>query len=127
MELSWHFEESWPARNFWSGWSGNRTIWRRDRRIASAIWNGHRVFHSFCRGPLPDDALINLATQNKLRDPAVLERQVRRMLADRRSDALVDGFAAQWLYLRNLKSKAPMQTKFPDWDDSLRENLRRET
>jgi hypothetical protein len=81
----------------------------------------------FLWSSIPDDDLINLASQNKLRDPAVLERQVRRMLADRRSDSLVDGFAAQWLYLRNLKSKAPMQTKFPDWDDSLRENLRRET
>jgi hypothetical protein len=76
---------------------------------------------------IPDDELINLASQNKLRDPVVLEKQVRRMLADRRSEALVQNFAAQWLYLRNLKSKAPMQTKFPDWDDSLRENLRRET
>ena len=81
----------------------------------------------FLWSSIPDDELINIGSQNKLHEPAVLERQVRRMLADRRSDALVDGFAAQWLYLRNLKSKAPMQTKFPDWDDSLRENLRRET
>jgi hypothetical protein len=81
----------------------------------------------FLWSSIPDDELINLASQNKLRDASVLERQVRRMLADRRSDALVENFAAQWLYLRNLKSKAPVQTKFPDWDDSLRDNLRRET
>jgi hypothetical protein len=81
----------------------------------------------FLWSSIPDDELIKLASQGKLRNPAVLEQQVRRMLADPRSDALVKNFAAQWLYLRNLPSKAPVQTKFPDWDDSLRWSFRRET
>jgi hypothetical protein len=81
----------------------------------------------FLWSSIPDDELIKVASQGKLSNPTVLEQQVRRMLADRRSDALVKNFAAQWLYLRNLPSKAPVQTKFPDWDDSLRSSFRRET
>src|SRR2546425_5383323 len=57
----------------------------------------------FLWSSIPDDELINLASQGKLRNPTVLEQQVRRMLADPRSDSLVNNFAAQWLYLRNLK------------------------
>src|SRR6185436_1087041 len=81
----------------------------------------------FLWSSIPDDELINLANQRRLSNPTVLEQQVRRMLADPRSEALVKNFAAQWLYLRNLPSKAPVQTKFPDWDDSLRQSFRRET
>jgi mono/diheme cytochrome c family protein len=81
----------------------------------------------FLWSSIPDDELIKLAGQRRLSNPAVLEQQVRRMLADPRSEALVKNFAAQWLYLRNLPSKAPVQTKFPDWDDSLRQSFRRET
>ncbi len=57
----------------------------------------------------------------------MLERQVRRMLADRRSQALVNNFAAQWLYLRNLDSAHPDSRLFPDFDDNLRQAFRRET
>ncbi len=81
----------------------------------------------FLWSSIPDDELISLATRGRLSNPTVLEQQVRRMLADPRSDALVKNFAAQWLYLRNLPNKAPVQTKFPDWDDSLRQGFRRET
>ena len=81
----------------------------------------------FLWSSIPDDALINLASQGKLSNPAVLEQQVKRMLADPRSEALVDNFAAQWLYLRNLKSISPVATTYPDWDDSLRQAFRRET
>jgi len=57
----------------------------------------------------------------------VLEQQVRRMLADRRAQALVNNFAAQWLYLRNLDSARPDSRLFPDFDDNLRQAFRRET
>jgi len=74
----------------------------------------------------PDEQLISLGTQNKLRDPKVLEAQVKRMLADPRASALTKNFAGQWLYLRNLPATAPEQTKFPDWDDNLRQAFRTE-
>jgi len=67
-----------------------------------------------------------VASQGKLKDPAVLDRQVRRMLADPKSRALVDNFAGQWLYLRNLKSTQPDQNEFPDFDDNLRQAFQRE-
>src|SRR5579872_1113787 len=57
----------------------------------------------FLWSSIPDDQLLSVASQGKLKDPAVLDQQVRRMLADKRSDALVTNFADQWLYLRNLK------------------------
>ena len=57
----------------------------------------------------------------------MLEQQVKRMLADPRADALVDNFAEQWLFLRNLKSSAPNLDTFPDFDDNLREAMKQET
>jgi hypothetical protein len=63
----------------------------------------------------------------RLKDAAVLEQQVRRMLADARAEALVNNFAAQWLYLRNLDSTQPDSRLFPDFDDNLRQAFRRET
>jgi hypothetical protein len=80
----------------------------------------------FLWSSLPDDELINLATQRKLSTPGVLEQQVRRMLADSRSDALVSNFAAQLLYLRNLSTTSPDGIFFPDWDDELRQGFRDE-
>jgi hypothetical protein len=71
--------------------------------------------------------LLNTATAGKLHQPAVLERQVRRMMADARSRALVDNFAAQWLHLRNLESITPDMRLFPDFDDNLRQAFRQET
>jgi len=81
----------------------------------------------FLWSSIPDDELLTLASQNKLHEPAVLEQQVRRMLADRRSDALVLNFAGQWLQLRALKTQSPVTAEFPDFDDNLRQAMRKET
>jgi len=81
----------------------------------------------FLWSSIPDDQLLNVAARGKLTEPAELERQVRRMLADPRSEALVDNFAAQWLFLRNLQSFVADQQEFPNFDDNLREAFRRET
>jgi hypothetical protein len=81
----------------------------------------------FLWSSIPDDELLNVAVQGKLKDPAVLDRQVKRMLADRKSDALVRNFAGQWLFLRNLQSSQPDGHEFPDFDDNLRQSFRRET
>jgi len=80
----------------------------------------------FLWSSIPDDELLNLAAQGKLSNPSVLEQQVKRMLADPKSEALVTNFAAQWLYLRNLKAISPVATTYPDWDDQLRWAFRRE-
>jgi hypothetical protein len=81
----------------------------------------------FLWSSIPDDELLNLATQGRLKDPLVLDAQVRRMLADEKSEALVKNFAAQWLFLRNLQSKRPDGHEFPNFDDNLRQAFRRET
>jgi Protein of unknown function (DUF1592)/Protein of unknown function (DUF1588)/Protein of unknown function (DUF1585)/Protein of unknown function (DUF1587)/Protein of unknown function (DUF1595) len=81
----------------------------------------------FLWSSIPDDALLDLAIREKLNDPAILEQQVRRMLADRRSEMLVLNFAEQWLYLRNLRAANPDPRLFPDFDDNLRQAFRRET
>jgi len=74
----------------------------------------------------PDEELVTLATQGKLKEPAVLEKQVRRMLADRRSEALAINFAGQWLNLRGLQSTGPLPLVYPDFDDPLRQAMRKE-
>ena len=81
----------------------------------------------FLWSSLPDDALLRAASRGKLHEPAVLEQQVRRMLADSRARALVDNFAGQWLYLRNLRNINPEPDAFPDFDHNLREAMLRET
>jgi hypothetical protein len=81
----------------------------------------------FLWSSIPDDELLTLATTGQLAEPAVLERQVRRMLADSRSDALVSNFVAQWLFLRDLEARRPNDRLFPDFDDGLRQALVRET
>lgn len=81
----------------------------------------------FLWSSIPDDELLNLAIQNKLHEPAVLERETRRMLADDRAYALTTNFAGQWLYLRDLKSSNPDSREFPDFDDNLRQAFQRET
>jgi cytochrome c551/c552 len=81
----------------------------------------------FLWSSIPDDELIHLASQGKLKNPAVLEQQVRRMLADSRSQAMVDNFAGQWLYLRNLRGVAPDLETFPNFDDNLRQAFKTET
>jgi mono/diheme cytochrome c family protein len=81
----------------------------------------------FLWGSIPDDELLNLASQRKLRSPGVLERQVHRMLADPRSSSLVTNFAEQWLYLRDIEAKRPNEILFADFDETLRAAFRRET
>ncbi|HKF68141.1 MAG TPA: DUF1592 domain-containing protein, partial [Vicinamibacterales bacterium] len=82
----------------------------------------------FLWSSIPDEKLLNAATAGTLRAPGALEAQVRRMVADDRSDALVANFAGQWLQLRNLESKvSPDLLMFPDFDDNTRRAFRRET
>jgi len=81
----------------------------------------------FLWSSLPDEELLRLAEQKKLSDNVVLGQQVQRMLNDDRSKALIENFADQWLYLRNLESFTPNQRAYPDFDDNLRQAMRRET
>ena len=82
----------------------------------------------FLWSSIPDEQLLTLAKTGRLREPTVLAAQVRRMLADDRSDSLVSNFVGQWLQLRNLESKVrPDILQFPDFDDNIRESFRRET
>src|SRR6202521_97174 len=85
-------------------------------RLAFFLWSS-----------IPDEQLLNLANQGKLKDPAVLDQQVRRMMSDPRADALIANFVAQWLYLLNLKDIHPDQNQFLDFDEDLRIAMRRET
>lgn len=80
----------------------------------------------FLWSSVPDDELINLAAQGKLKDPVVLEKQVQRMLADPKSDALITNFTGQWLSVRSLKTSEPVVNLFPDFDDNLRAAYQRE-
>ncbi len=75
----------------------------------------------------PDEALLKLAEQGKLKDPKVLEQQVRRMLTDARSEALISNFAGQWLYLRNMEKIVPDPEVFPEFDENMRAAFRTET
>jgi mono/diheme cytochrome c family protein len=81
----------------------------------------------FLWSSIPDDELLDVAAAGKLHEPAMLERQVKRMLADGRSRSLVTNFASQWLHLRNLDSITPDMRLFPDFDDNLRQAFREET
>lgn len=81
----------------------------------------------FLWSSLPDNELLDIASRNRLRDPGVLEAQVRRMLADPRAEALTTNFASQWLHLRNLDAVVPDSRIFPDFDDNLRQGFRGET
>ncbi|HZM94046.1 MAG TPA: DUF1592 domain-containing protein [Vicinamibacterales bacterium] len=78
----------------------------------------------FLWSSIPDDELIDVATKGRLRDPKVLNQQVKRMLADAKADALVENFAGQWLYLRELDH---VQTEAKNFDENLRQSFRRET
>jgi hypothetical protein len=81
----------------------------------------------FLWSSIPDDELLAAAELGTLKDGAVLERQVRRMLGDPRSQALVTNFAGQWLFLRELRNRNPDLLVFPDFDDNLRQAMQRET
>jgi len=82
----------------------------------------------FLWSSVPDEKLLDLASAGRLREPDVLAAQVHRMLADDRSDALVNNFTGQWLQLRNLEAKVvPDILMFPDFDDNMRKGFRTET
>ncbi|MBZ5610448.1 MAG: DUF1592 domain-containing protein [Acidobacteriia bacterium] len=80
----------------------------------------------FLWSSIPDDELLDLAARGQLRQPAVLEQQVHRMLADPRAQAMVDNFTGQWLWVRNVPLKSPDPYAFPDFDDNLRQAFARE-
>src|SRR5262249_45390365 len=81
----------------------------------------------FIWSSIPDDELLSAANRRKLSDPAVLEHQVKRMLADPRSDALVNNFATQWLKLGKIVSVKPDEYEFPEFDENLRSAIQEET
>jgi hypothetical protein len=81
----------------------------------------------FLWSSIPDDELLNLAIAGRLRAPGVLEAQVKRMIADPRADSFMNAFIGQWLQLRNLDKVMPDLLLFPDFDDNVRQAMRRET
>lgn len=81
----------------------------------------------FLWSSMPDAELLRLADRQALRQPGVLEAQVKRLIADPKSRALVDNFGGQWLELRRLESVTPDTQRFPAWDEYLRISIRRET
>jgi mono/diheme cytochrome c family protein len=111
-------------------------IFRPERDPAGAApGTAHRVsdvelasrLSFFLWSSIPDDELVTVAQAGKLSDKAVLEAQVRRMLADPRSDQLTKNFAGQWLYLRNIERIAPATEAFPNFDENLRQSMAKET
>jgi hypothetical protein len=90
-----------------------------DAELASRL-----SFFLWSRGP--DKTLMDLAAQKRLSDPVVLDQQVRRMLNDPRAEALTTNFAGQWLDLRRLDATSPLPMLYPDFDDPLRQAMRRE-
>jgi mono/diheme cytochrome c family protein len=80
----------------------------------------------FLWSTVPDDTLLNLANQHKLNNPAVLEAQVRRMLADPKSKQFIANFGGQWFNVRGLEGRAPVTQAFPDFDDNLRNAFQKE-
>ncbi len=85
-------------------------------RLSFFLWNS-----------VPDEALLALAVKNRLHEPAVLEQQVRRLLADPRARALTTSFAAQWLTLRKASTWLPDPNMFPEFDENLRRAMIQET
>ena len=81
----------------------------------------------FLWSSIPDDELFQVASAGKLKNPAVFDHEVRRMLSDPKAESLVSNFAGQWLQLRNLRNVQPNTDLFPDFDDNLRQSFRRET
>src|SRR5205823_14475876 len=81
----------------------------------------------FLWSSIPDDELLDAAIRGKLSQPGELEKQARRMLADRRSFNLAANFAGQWLRLRNIDAVTPNNAIYRDFDDNLRQAFRQET
>jgi hypothetical protein len=80
----------------------------------------------FLWSTMPDEELLKVATAGRLKDPAVLEQQVRRMLRHPKAEALAANFAGQWLNLRGLDATTPLPMVYPDFDDPLRQAMRKE-
>ena len=80
----------------------------------------------FLWSSIPDEELLNLATQNRLHEPAILEQQVQRMMADPRAEEFITNFTGQWLNVRGMAAAEPVVELFPDFDSTLREAFRRE-
>ena len=81
----------------------------------------------FIWSSIPDDELLEDAISGRLSQPAVLEKQVRRMLTDEKASNLANNFADQWLHLRNLQAVTPDLRLYPDFDDNLRQSFKKET
>lgn len=81
----------------------------------------------FLWSSIPDEELLTIAEQGKLKDPAILQQQVTRMLKDSKSNALITNFSNQWLFLRELRNRQPDLLIFPDFDDNLRQAFQKET
>ncbi len=81
----------------------------------------------FLWSSMPDDELLKLGESNKLHQPAVLDAQVRRMIADPKSTALAENFVGQWLEIRSLEAIKPDEKKFPEWTPELKDAMRTET
>ena len=110
-------------------------LYRVETDPASAANGAHRLsdlelasrLSFFLWSSIPDDELIRAASQGKLKDPAVLEQQTKRMLKDPRSEALAKNFAGQWLRLRNVLGQQPDDVIFPNFNDNLRHDFVTET
>jgi hypothetical protein len=76
---------------------------------------------------MPDDELLDVAARGRLHDPAVLKEQTKRLLGDRRATRWMNDFLGQWLQVRNLRTIEPDPVRFPDFDDTLREAMIKET
>jgi mono/diheme cytochrome c family protein len=105
-----------PRANAVTGSAYNLSDYDLASRLSFFIWSS-----------IPDDELLRTASEGRLSNPAVLDRQVRRMLADAKSSALVTNFSGQWLQLRNLRNTVPNEDLFPAFDDNLRQAMQRET
>ena len=120
-EFLFRVERDRPAQQADAGANNAATIYPlSDLELASRL-------SFFLWSSVPDDELINVAAKGTLHKPEVLERQVRRMLVDPRSAALVENFAGQWLMLRNVNSIAPNLKQYPDFGEDLRLAFRKET
>ena len=110
-------------------------LFRIERDPAGSAGETHRISDTelasrlsyFLWSSMPDDELLSTAEAGKLHDPAVLDAEVKRLLADRKSAAFADNFAGQWLEIRNLDSLSPDPKLFPAWTPELKEAMRTET
>ena len=115
-----------PARRLYFARSASRRTYRPARRTGFPATSWRPGCRSFSGAAFPTKSCCGWPATGTLSKPEVLSAQVRRMLADRKSSALVENFAGQWLQLRNLRGIVPNPETFPDFDDNLRQAFRRE-